>query len=944
MSIGRKIGGVLVATALVAAACTGDDGGDEGGEQLDLDGAAEAAFTVRGSTGQVGVTDAEPGTTLQLVDDGDRVVEAFFAPDGHQDAEGVVDEDGNLGFGRVPPGEGYRVTGQDGDATVVSEPVDVGALDDVPDAALFEGQTLEEGFQYIETRDGTLLSAMVRFPENPLPGTPEGGPYPTLIEMSGYDPSNPNSPQPATQFTSLYGFATVGINIRGTGCSGGALTFYEDPQVADGYDVIETVAAQDWVMDNEVGMVGLSYPGITQLYMAQTNPPSLAAISPMSIIEDTYRGTLYPGGILNSGFATAWSEQVGDNARAPEDGGYEWVGEQIAAGDEVCEENQLLRSQNLDLVQAAATEPYLDPARYDTVTPYEFADQIDIPVFLTGQWHDEQTGGHFPAFIEQFADNPRARFTMSNGPHADGLSLQVSQRWFEFLDFYIAKRIPEVPDLVRAFAPSVLAGTFGAETPVPEDRFTDFDTYEEALAAYEAEPPIRVLFEDGAGSDDPGAPVAAYEAEFEQWPPADAEATTWFFGADESLTPDEPNAADDDPDGAVTYDHDPDQGAEVTLPGYGQSEAFTALPDYTWEPLDEGRAVVFETDPLDETTTIVGPSRADVWLQSSAEDTDLEVTVTEVRPDGEEVYVQSGWLRASHRTLDEDRSTDVLPIATHLEEDAEPLPEGEFVEVSVEVFPVAHTFREGSQIRVAIDTPGATRPEWEFDTVDAQGEFNTVAISADHPSRITFPVVEVDGVPDEYPPCPGLRGQPCRPYEAITNTSAAAPESDELQGFVGDVTDDAEALDEAGEDGGAPDAATGEGFDHSTAALRVLGDDPELDELAVDCHQDDLASCDDLFVQSPDGSLYEAYGATCGARLDEPTNRICVDVLVGVGDDPAGLGNDAFLNELANQCAQGDMLDCDILYAEAEIGSEYERFGGSCGGRVRTEDDCTELL
>ena len=64
---------------------------------------------------------------------------------------------------------------------------------------------------------------------------------------------------------------------------------------------------------------------------------------------------------------------------------------------------------------------------------------------------------------------------MSNGPHADGLSLQVSQRWFEFLDFYVAKRIPEVPDLVRAFAPSVLADTFGAETPVPEDRFTDFD-------------------------------------------------------------------------------------------------------------------------------------------------------------------------------------------------------------------------------------------------------------------------------------------------------------------------------------------------------------------------------------------------------------------------------------------------------------------------------------
>ena len=55
------------------------------------------------------------------------------------------------------------------------------------------------------------------------------------------------------------------------------------------------------------------------------------------------------------------------------------------------------------------------------------------------------------------------------------------------------------------------------------------------------------------------------------------------------------------------------------------------------------------TAPLTRTTAIAGPGSVDLTLASTAADTDLEVTVSEVRPDGTEVYVQSGWLRASHR-------------------------------------------------------------------------------------------------------------------------------------------------------------------------------------------------------------------------------------------------------------------------------------------------------
>jgi hypothetical protein len=50
--------------------------------------------------------------------------------------------------------------------------------------------------------------------------------------------------------------------------------------------------------------------------------------------------------------------------------------------------------------------------------------------------------------------------------------------------------------------------------------------------------------------------------------------------------------------------------------------------------------------------------------------------------------------------------------------------------------------------------------------------------------------------------------------------------------------------------------------------------------------------------------------------------------------EPVPGGTDAQLNELAQQCHDGDMQACDDLYTESEIGSEYEAYGNSCGGRV----------
>ena len=142
------------------------------------------------------------------------------------------------------------------------------------------------------------------------------GPTPTLIEYSGYGYADPAGPQSGISvLANLMGFTVVDVNMRGTGCSGGAFDFFEPLQSLDGYDLIETIARQPWVKNNKVGMMGISYGGISQLFTAQNRPPSLAAISPLSVIDAT-QTTLYPGGILNTGFAVAWAAGAGPRRTA----------------------------------------------------------------------------------------------------------------------------------------------------------------------------------------------------------------------------------------------------------------------------------------------------------------------------------------------------------------------------------------------------------------------------------------------------------------------------------------------------------------------------------------------------------------------------------------------------------------------------------------------------
>ncbi len=74
------------------------------------------------------------------------------------------------------------------------------------------------------------------------------------------------------------------------------------------------------------------------------------------------------------------------------------------------------------------------------------------------------------------------------------------------------------------------------------------------------------------------------------------------------------------------------------------------------------RRVVPDRRPLGENTTVIGAGAVRAWVRSSQRNLDLQVTISEVRPDGKEAFVQGGWLRGNVRRLDRRKSTPLEPV------------------------------------------------------------------------------------------------------------------------------------------------------------------------------------------------------------------------------------------------------------------------------------------
>ena len=124
---------------------------------------------------------------------------------------------------------------------------------------------------------------------------------------------------------------------------------------------------------------------------------------------------------------------------------------------------------------------------------------------------------------------------------------------------------------------------------------------------------------------------------------------------------------------------------------------------------------------------------------------------------------QSGWLRTSLRKLRKGSSL-LTPQLSLRRRDARPLPKGRYAQITIPLYYQGHAYRAGSRIRVTISAVGGDQPIWAFaETRPRTGAPKvTIARSPARPSRLVLPVVDGVAVPTPLPPCPRLRGEPCR--------------------------------------------------------------------------------------------------------------------------------------------------------------------------------------
>jgi hypothetical protein len=593
-----------------------------------------------------------------------------------------------------------------------------------------------------------------------------------VVEYSGYGYADPAGPQSGiAPVANLLGFAVVDVNMRGTGCSGGAFSFFERLQSLDGYDVIETVARQPWVLGHRVGMIGVSYGGISQLFVAATDPPHLAAIAPLSVIDNTAT-TLYPGGILNTGFGLPYARARDHDAEAAAPGrGEAWAVQRIRGGDGVCRANQALHPEAVNEVATVFANRHYVPAVANPLNPTTFVHKIHVPVYLACQWTDEQTGGHCADLAQHFTGTRLKWFTFTNGVHADSLDPTTAERWYDFLSLFVAGRLPALSPATRALAPELYQLLMGVSdvTFPSDDPIDDEPSYAAALAAFEQLPPVRVLFDNGAGGVRAGAPGAAFEQSFARWPVPGTQAVSWYLSFAGALVPGATRVP-----GGDTFTWKPRARPGTDFSGNtGPGGLWGATPHYHWAPNPAGTALSYVTAPLALNVVVIGAGSLQAWISASVPDVDLQVTVSEVRPDGIETFVQTGWVRASERKL-APRSSLLAPALTLRRRDAAPLPRGRFTQVVVPLYYEGHVYRAGSRIRITISAPGGDQPTWGFADLVPRGRATVrVAHSEAMPSRLVLPVVPGVTVPTGLPPCPGLRGEPCRRYAPSRNRSVS---------------------------------------------------------------------------------------------------------------------------------------------------------------------------
>jgi uncharacterized protein len=446
-----------------------------------------------------------------------------------------------------------------------------------------------------------------------------------------------------SQFWADHGYAHVIADVRGTGSSDGAYQgILSEQEALDGYDLVEWVAEQEWC-DGNVGMVGLSYLAINQYFTAARRPPHLRAIFPNDGPADMYRDTIYHGGIPS---VIPWFLQ-----RA------------IAARDTVSVAGQLYDQIELDkrveaLLADEGTSFARSPAVLSTLRSRPETRPIIFDILLHPQdgcyWRERS-----PAEVLHEIEVPTYLGAEMHGQSTPVYLGGVAWGW---------ERITAPKKL--AFRPHDSGGNHRPFYQFHDELLRWNDHWLKGIdTGLMDEPPVKVWVR--------GRERYRYG---DDWPLAETDWTRAYLRGGGRLVAGEPPETAEEP---ARLDYEP------------------VLPAIAGVPLSPPPPhLEYVTDPFEHDVEVVGPMALYLQATLSGDNGDFIVSVRDVGPDGAEFPLTRGWLRASHREVDPERSVEWRPFHPHT--NTHPLTSGTRYEFAIELRPIASLLERGHRLKLEV--------------------------------------------------------------------------------------------------------------------------------------------------------------------------------------------------------------------------------------------------
>jgi len=548
----------------------------------------------------------------------------------------------------------------------------------------------------LKLRDGVTLRADVCRPK-------ADGKFPVLLTRTPYDKKG------AIDFClkgAARGYVVVAQDVRGRFASEGDwYPFKYESQ--DGYETVEWAAGLPYA-NGKVGMFGGSYVGATQYLAAIAQPPHLAGICPNYTASNYHDGWTYQGGAFEQWFNESWTTALASNTATRK---------ASTASDAVSwtQKSPLLSYPVLETPSAAELAPYFtDWLRHPSYDDYwkqwsieAHYSQIQVPVFSLGAWYDIFLGGTLQNYIrlKKEAGNESARrgqrLMVYVGGHAGGWASQ-----------------------------KVGAVDFGEKLPfdVSEVTFRWYDNLLKGIAnGVEHEKPVKIFV---MGKND--------WREEDDYPLERAKPTHYYLhsakaanglagtGTLSTVVP-----AEEKPD---QYVYDPNNA----VPTIGGPLCCGALPTGIG-PEDQRPAearddvLVFSSPAFTQNTEVTGPVSLDLYVSSSAVDTDFTGKLVDVWPDGFAQNLTDGILRLRYRNSQEKP------------EFANP---GDVYHITVDLWATSNVFLTGHKLRLEVSSSNFPRFDRNLNTGEDQARgthmvraTNVIYHDKSRPSALILPIV-----------------------------------------------------------------------------------------------------------------------------------------------------------------------------------------------------------